>query len=224
MRAILLRRLRPGTKLGEDVIARMFNTNRMHVRKVFAHLAYRGIVSLQPNRGAFVARPTVREAFSVFEARRAIERACVQRLIEVLTPDAIAQLHAHNLTEQHADRTDRLAFISMSGEFHMLIARLCGNPLLLKFMEELNAQTSLIIAEYEHPASTDCSPDCHPRLVELIATRDRDGAVQLMDEHLQQMSARLHLHNQDEGVSAVNSRPRKIPKTLINTPFSADFP
>lgn len=197
VRAIVMRRLRPGTKLGEDVIAQMFQTNRMHVRKVFAHLAYRGIVNLQPNRGAFVARPTVEEAHQVFEARRAVERACVERLIEVLTPEAVQRLRAHNHAEQDADRGDRLAFIAMSGEFHMMIARLGGNPILCKFMEELTAQTSLIIAEYEYPGSTDCSPDCHPQLVGLIEARDKAGAVKLMDEHLEQMWSRLDLGNHD---------------------------
>lgn len=197
MRAILLRRLRPGTKLGEDIIAQMFDTNRMHVRKVFAHLAYRGIVKLQPNRGAFVSRPSIRDAHEVFESRRAIERACVERLIEVLTPDALAQLRAHNQMEQQADRADRLAFIAMSGEFHMLIARLGESRILHKFMEELTAHTALIIAEYEHPGSLDCSPDCHPQLVEMIAARDREGAVALMDQHLQQMWARLDLGNRN---------------------------
>jgi hypothetical protein len=47
------------------------------------------------------------------------------------------------------------------------------------------------------PISLDCSPDCHPQLVEMIAARDREGAVALMDRHLQQMCARLDLGNRN---------------------------
>src|SRR5258708_39367867 len=72
LQAISQKRLRPGTKLGEDRLARAFGTTRIHIRQVLAHLASRGIVTHYPNRGAFLYRPTVEEAREMFAARRVL--------------------------------------------------------------------------------------------------------------------------------------------------------
>src|SRR5512146_363565 len=79
--AILEHRLAPGTKLGEDRLAGIFSTSRARVREVLARLANERVVDLVPQRGAFVAKPTVEQAADVFEARRLIEPGIVRRLV-----------------------------------------------------------------------------------------------------------------------------------------------
>src|SRR5207237_457198 len=64
--AISQKRLKPGTKLGEDRLARALGTTRIHIRQALAHLASRKIVVQFPNRGAFVYRPTWEEAREMF--------------------------------------------------------------------------------------------------------------------------------------------------------------
>ena len=59
------RRIPPGTKLAEDTLAEIFDTGRMQVRRVLNRLADRKLVSIRPNRGAFVATPTIEEAREV---------------------------------------------------------------------------------------------------------------------------------------------------------------
>ena len=71
--AILEHRLAPGTKLGEDRLAAIFSTSRARIREVLARLANERVVDLIPQRGAFVVKPAVEQAFDVFEARRMIE-------------------------------------------------------------------------------------------------------------------------------------------------------
>ena len=66
LRAISLKRLRPGTKLVADQLVEAFGSNRIHIRQVFEHLGSRGIIRLHPNRGAFVAQPTAEEARQIF--------------------------------------------------------------------------------------------------------------------------------------------------------------
>src|SRR5215469_15499549 len=79
--AILEHRLAPGTKLGEDRLATIFNTNRAKIREVLTRLAHEQIVELVPQRGAHVAKPTIEQARDVFEARRLIEPGVLRRLI-----------------------------------------------------------------------------------------------------------------------------------------------
>ena len=90
--AVLEHRLHPGTKLVEERLAEIFDVSRARIREVLARLAHEQIVELYPQRGAYVAKPTIEQALDVFEARRLIEPAVVRRLIETLTPEKLARL------------------------------------------------------------------------------------------------------------------------------------
>ena len=82
--AIVDHSLPPGTKLTEDRLGEIFGVGRTRIRQVLFQLAHEGVVTLQHNRGAFVAQPSVREAREVFEARRAIEWAVIARALHTL--------------------------------------------------------------------------------------------------------------------------------------------
>src|SRR6185295_872910 len=60
----------------------IFGLGRTRLRQVLQRLAHERVVTLMPNRGAIVARPSVREAREVFAARRVIEAGVVQILLE----------------------------------------------------------------------------------------------------------------------------------------------
>src|SRR3981189_3540764 len=57
IRAVMERRLKPGAKLDEDVLADVFNISRTRLRKVLSLLATQHIVTHKPNYGTFVAKP-----------------------------------------------------------------------------------------------------------------------------------------------------------------------
>ena len=60
--AIVEHRLMPGTKLSEERVAELFNVSRTQVRIVLQRLAVQQLVTLFPNRGAFVSQPSAQEA------------------------------------------------------------------------------------------------------------------------------------------------------------------
>src|SRR5580698_5380766 len=93
--AVMERRLRPGAKLSENVLCDTFGVSRTQVRRIFVVLAERGIVTLHPNRGAFVASPSPEEARDVFEARRTIERSIVADAARRITPEQVEELRGY---------------------------------------------------------------------------------------------------------------------------------
>ena len=86
LNAILEHRLRPGTQLVEERLAAVFGVSRTKIRQAIARLAHDGIVTVFPNRGAFVTSPGRDEAREVFEARRLIEPGLVRRLAATTAP------------------------------------------------------------------------------------------------------------------------------------------
>ncbi|HEY3048675.1 MAG TPA: GntR family transcriptional regulator [Polaromonas sp.] len=192
--AILEHRLAPGTKLGEDRLATIFSTSRARIREVLARLANESVVDLIPQRGAFVVKPTVEQAFDVFEARRMIEPGVLRRLIARLDSSMLTHLREHQRMEAEARHiNDKRAIVRLSGEFHLLLAELAGNTALVRSMRELTTITCLIIFLYDAPTATSCRADDHTAIVAAIAAKDTEKAEALMLHHLDNIEQSLKL-------------------------------
>jgi DNA-binding GntR family transcriptional regulator len=199
--AILEHRLHPGTKLVEERLAEIFDVSRARVREVLARLAHEHVVELYPQRGAYVAKPTIEEAADVFEARRLIEPALLRRLVQTSTPEKVARLRHHQELEVDARRReDKRAIVRLSGEFHTLLADLAGNTSLARSMRELSTLTCLVIFLYDAPTATSCRADEHSQIIDAIAKRDAQRAEKLMLEHLDHIESSLRLDSTTEEV------------------------
>ena len=99
--AVIGRRLGPGTKLPEDELAAIYGVSRTVVRAALQALAHDRLVRLEPNRGAFVARPGPHEAREVFKVREMIEPQVAALAAEAAQPHHAAGLAAH-LEREHA--------------------------------------------------------------------------------------------------------------------------
>ena len=193
--AIMDRRLHPNAKLAENVLCEAFGVSRARIRSVFIKLAERGIVTLHPNRGAFVASPSAAEARDVYQARRAIERSIAVRAAQSITDEQIETLRAHIAAEAAAGAAgDRREAIRLSGLFHMKLAEVAGNPVLTRFLEELVARTSLIIALFGAPRLSSCSRDEHGALLAALKAHDGALAAELMEQHLGHIEHELDIH------------------------------
>ncbi|BDB70538.1 UNVERIFIED_CONTAM: GntR family transcriptional regulator [Comamonas sp. A-3] len=192
--AIHEHRLLPGTKLGEDRLANIFNTSRARVREVLARMARDQMVELFPQRGAFVAKPSIEQALDVFEARRLIEPGIVRRLVLNMDNSKIRRLQTHLKQERDARaNSDKRATVRLSGEFHVLLAELAGNSALLRSMRELSTLTCLTISLYESAVNTCCLVDEHEAVVDAIVAGNGELAEQLMLSHLDHIQGSLRL-------------------------------
>ncbi|MFC5605778.1 GntR family transcriptional regulator [Variovorax soli] len=199
--AILEHRLVPGTKLGEDRLAAIYGTNRPRIREVLARLSHEQVVELVPQRGAFVAKPTVEQAREVFEARRLIEPGVLERLSQNFDEEKLRRLQEHLGKEEEARRTnDKHAVVRLSGEFHTLLAELAGNSLLARSMKELSTLTCLTISLYDAPTANSCRVDEHSAIVDAIRAGDLALARKLMLRHLQHIEDSLDLNSESEEV------------------------
>lgn len=200
--AVMSQRLPPGTRLGEAEFCALYDVSRTTVRKALQRLAHDHIIELRPNRGAVVASPSIDEAREVFAARCAIERQIVPMVVREATPESLRRLRAAIDAEHQAMHAgDRPNWIRLGGEFHILLAELAGNRVLSRFLSELVFRCSLIIALYESPGQPMCENDEHQRLMQLIESGDADGATALMEHHLHEIEARLHLHAPETRIS-----------------------
>ncbi len=192
--AILDRRLPPGTRLQEIQLGEFFGVSRTVAHRALLRLAHEGIVSLRPKRVAVVARPSIEETRSVFEARRAVEAAIVPIVMRSVGKDLAAELRAMVQAEDAAyARGDRAAGTRLSVGFHTRLADMASNPVLAKYVRELVLRTSLIVALYESPARAAHPHFEHADIVAKIAAGDERAAARAMVEHLEALEANLEL-------------------------------
>ncbi len=189
---VLAHRLTPGTKLPEPELCQLFDVGRASVRRVLEKLAHDGIVTLRPNKGAVIAEPTPEETRTIFEARRALERALVELAVARVTDADLAQLRKQ-LDDEHAamHRFDQPSWARLASDFHLRVAALAGNAVLQRYLVELVSRCSLIVGLYEPPGYAPCEHDEHAAIVECIARRDAEGAIARMQAHLVDLEQRI---------------------------------
>jgi DNA-binding GntR family transcriptional regulator len=193
--AIVERRLMPGTKLAEQPIADLFQVSRTLVRQALNQLSRDRLVTLEPARGAFVARPSVEEAQQVFAVRAILESALVRELAGAMTPAQSARLRCHLAEEAAAvTRTDVSGRTRLLADFHVLLARMVGNEVLAQMLEDLLRRSSLISLMYQSAHSAEQSHAEHVALVEALERGDAASAEALMAEHLGHVERNLRLH------------------------------
>jgi DNA-binding GntR family transcriptional regulator len=191
--AIMVHGLPPGTRLVESRLCEIFGLGRTRIRQVLQRLANERLVTLLPNRGALVCKPSVREAREVFEARGLLEPGIVAKFVAGATRADLQRIREHVAREKAAWRSgDRRACIRLSGEFHLVIAEIAGNAVLTELLRELVSRSSLIIAQYQAPGAASCPPDEHTGLATALERRSPDAAA-LMQKHLQHVFDELRL-------------------------------
>lgn len=197
--AIIDQRLPPGTKLSEAALCEAFGVGRMRIRQSLLLLASREVVDLLPNRGAFVASPTAEQAREVFETRLMIEPN-VARLAVERASDADIDLLEENLRleeKAHANGRRRDA-IRLSGQFHVLLAQIAANGVMLRMVKELVTRTSLIIGLFGGTGMSNCRDKDHADLLGTFRRRDADAAERLMKDHLEHIQEHLDLGGKHE--------------------------
>lgn len=204
--AIFEHRLPPGTKLPEADLCRIFGTTRGVVRKVFSRLAGEQLLELVPNRGAFVAKPTVDQTREVYEVRRILETGVVRALAQRRPPAGHARgwtdaLRRQIAEEREANRVgDTSRYIRLAGQFHLDLAAATGNDALAAHLKRVVAQTSLMVALYDVPGTNTCSFHEHLEILGAIEAGDYDRAERSMDEHLVGIERQLRLGDEQERV------------------------
>jgi DNA-binding GntR family transcriptional regulator len=199
--AIVDRRLGPGTKLSEHEVGALFDASRTVARAALQMLSFEGLVRTERNRGAFVANPTPEEARYVFASRRVIEPGIAAQACARIEPADLLRFEDQIAAESRflAQRGPeaRRSEIKASGDFHLLLATVGANPILLRFMEELVARSSLVIALYGRSGVSACGHSEHLEIWEALRASDAPLASSLIIRHIDHIEADLDFRSRD---------------------------
>lgn len=185
-RAMHMGRLAPGTKLQEPVLARVLGVSRERVRKALHRLVHEGWLTAVPNKGTFVPSLTVEEMRDIYDVRSMLEEGIVRRLSDALGTAGAKRLRAHVQAEKRAIKADdRGSLFRLSGEFHVLLAELCGNDELTRLLRALLTRATMHFSLAAPRQLNNCAgPHDHGEIVEAILDGKAEKASKLMLAHL----------------------------------------
>lgn len=188
------RRLRPGARLKEAELAEVFGVSRARVRQVLTLLERDGLVVIESNKGAVVAKPGVEDAQDIFHVRSTVEQRVLERLIGKLDAGKLVEMFGHVAKERAANLSaNQREIIKLSGGFHVLLAEMAEAEFLCGLMRDLVSRTSLITAAFRDSNMHNCGPDEHEQILLHLKNGDLAGAQRAMSEHLDHVESELKL-------------------------------
>jgi DNA-binding GntR family transcriptional regulator len=177
--AIMEGRFRPGERLVEDRIARMFAVSRNPVREALKILRSEGLVEITPRRGASVAALSPEEAREVIELRAALEGLSARLAARRCTPEVAARLSAIlEAGDTAATHRDPRALKRLNDEFHAALARAGSNRYLSEFMTALRAKTYWLFSSISETWKA------HASILRAVLDRDEELASLLASRHV----------------------------------------
>lgn len=194
-RAILSLELEPGSNLDEsDFVARL-NASRTPIREAFLLLANDGLVTISPNRGAYVASIELSKAREFFEALEVSQRVATRWAAARRTSEDIEAINRFRVAfETAAKRKDIAGMIEANISFHKVIAASCRNDFILSEYSYLLtlgfrlSQISLKLSDshsgYHDRINVEAIIDEHRRIAAAIAAGDAETADQLARDHV----------------------------------------
>ena len=132
---ILTGKLKPGEKLTEQNLCRLYCVSRTPVREALRQLEADGLVENILNRGAFVIGMTEQDYEDMFELRKVYEIQAVKWAIERITEEEMDKLEeTFEFMEFYTLRNDIEKMLTINTGFHQVIYEASHNRMLLKML------------------------------------------------------------------------------------------
>lgn len=189
---ILSRELKPAQRLLEVKIANEMGVSRTPVREALRRLANEGLVKIVPNSGARVASPSSHEMDNSYSVREYLENMSVELAcrtgMDKRTLERLDGLVRDGDAAYDAGDVD--AFLAANNDFHRIIAEAGKNYVLSEYVDNIIQRTNVYIYFYsKFIEAENKSSDEHRAILRAIAQRDRIGAQELMNQHLERVHA-----------------------------------
>lgn len=177
--------LRSGEPLSEKVLASRYGASRTPLREAAVRLEQENLLRIIPNKGCFIAALTVHEVIRLYEYRAAIEGVCAEiaagKVIDAMQWDELERL----ANVQYDDRASYFRFVEADSAFHVGIARLTDNHLLVKAVADVRVHMERLMyaASSLAPYSKITSKE-HLAIIEAVRNKNPKLARQLVHRHI----------------------------------------
>jgi len=185
--AILNSKFAPGQRLVENDLANQLGFNRGPIREALRVLSAEGLVSIERNRGAFVARASRAIIAEVFEARELLEGLAARRAAERAAASPLRSQLDQALVEEHRRSidTDGLTLMDANERLHELIFATAGGAVTGRLIGQLQLpELRANFFQLTSPATWSDSVSDHIAVLEAILAGHANSAEDAMRAHV----------------------------------------
>lgn len=175
--ALCQRKFGPGTQLLEQSLSAALKMSRTPVRQALRRLASEGYVEIVPNRGAFVAQPSIEDIRELYDVRIELEIFAVRLGIGSFTEEDFRLLEDIIEQEQQAFTTrDFSSYMEANTLFHMTIVEKADNHYLNDIFRNIYQHMDTFLTLYDNfyvQLGQDIrSIDAHQKMLDAIRKKD----------------------------------------------------
>jgi len=179
----------PGEPLSEKELAERYKGSRTPVREAAVRLQNDRLLRIVPNRGYFVSQITLQVLNDIYEFRCAVECAAAELAAIKGTDQELLRKLAElsQVTCSPEDRESCVQFIESDTAFHVTLARLSRNQMVVQAVSEARSQMERIMfAAIDINYFGEAPGREHREILKAIQDRDPELARRRMYEHIMQ--------------------------------------
>ncbi|WP_428908008.1 GntR family transcriptional regulator [Niallia sp. Krafla_26] len=194
--------LLPGDRVTEDDLAKKCNCSRTPVREALRKLEQEGFLVVKPGIGMEIAPINFELLRQEFEIRNFLEEYAVTKACELITVEQLKQLEWTNEKLLYSiENHDYTEGSRLNYEFHQLIYSFTGNTFMKKFSDSLwlSMRISFLsihgdMGQFNPKWYKDRTYE-HVLLVEALRQRDKEKAVSIIKQHIDEHHKHLTTFN-----------------------------
>lgn len=193
---ILKGKFKEHDELREITIGEELGVSRTPVREALRQLELEGLVTIVPNKGAYVTGITGKDVKDIYMIRSLLEGLCARWATEHITEEQIGELEEVLLLSDFHSRGEKSdQVVALDGKFHEILYRASNSRILEHVLSDFHkyvqlARTTSVKAEDRARKSI----AEHREILEAIKNKDADTAEKLANAHI--LKVMQNLHNQ----------------------------
>ncbi len=178
--------LKKGDRIREEPMCQAMGVSRTPLREALRILSSEGLIQLIPNKGAYVAQPSIKDIGEMFYVMSILEAACARVCAENLDDAGLKRLDdLYRKLEEHCQAENREKYMAVNRGFHSLVQELSRNKVLSEVINGLRQKILLYrYRQIYQPDRLKKSMQEHRDLQQAFRERDPEAAGRFMQAHL----------------------------------------
>nr|WP_076777305.1 GntR family transcriptional regulator [Lachnoclostridium phocaeense] len=190
-------------ELREISIGEEMGVSRTPVREALRQLELEGLVSIIPNKGAYVTGISLKDVHDIYMIRSMLEGLCARWATRYITEEQIEELeevillsefHLKKKSTAGKDGEKAQQVSELDGKFHKVLYHASNSRILEHVLSDFHKYVKMArTMSVEEKSRAEKSIEEHRAILEAIKARDEELAERLANAHIMKVMENLHI-------------------------------
>lgn len=183
---ILSGKYKKDEELKEKTIGEELGVSRTPVREALRQLELEGLVTIIPNKGAYVVGISQKDIKDIYEIRCRLEGLCARWAAKNITPEQLDELEENIfLSDFHAGKGNAEQLVELDNKFHEVLYTASNSRELRHVLSDFHHYVQRVrrITLADRHRAVDSNEE-HRKIVEALKQHDADLAEKLANQHI----------------------------------------